>query len=49
MKAAVVTDFSQPLEIVEREVPEPTEGQVLIQMETCGLCHARRGLVDLSH
>ena len=39
MKAAVVTDFSQPLEIVEREVPEPTEGQVLVRIETCGLCH----------
>jgi len=39
MKAAVVTDFSRPLEIVEREIPKPAGGQVLIQMEACGLCH----------
>jgi len=39
MKAAVVTDFSEALEIVEREVPVPTTGQVLVRLETCGLCH----------
>src|ERR1051325_9400456 len=39
MKAAVVTDFSRPLEIVERDVPEPAEGQVLVQMGATGLCH----------
>ena len=39
MKAAVVTAFSAPLEIVEREIPKPGVGQVLIRMETCGLCH----------
>lgn len=39
MKAAVVTAFHAPLEIVERETPAPGAGQVLIRMETCGLCH----------
>jgi propanol-preferring alcohol dehydrogenase len=39
MKAAVVTDFSKPLEVVERDIPEPRERQVLVQMEACGLCH----------
>ncbi|MCY7395731.1 MAG: alcohol dehydrogenase AdhP [Nocardioides sp.] len=39
MKAAVVTAFDQPLEILEREVPEPGPGQVLVRLETCGLCH----------
>jgi alcohol dehydrogenase, propanol-preferring len=39
MKAAVVTDFTRPLEVVEREIPQPAEGQVLVQMEACGLCH----------
>jgi propanol-preferring alcohol dehydrogenase len=39
MKAAVVTSFSSPLEIQEREVPEPGPGQVLVRMEACGLCH----------
>ncbi|HTW20240.1 MAG TPA: alcohol dehydrogenase AdhP [Mycobacteriales bacterium] len=39
MKAAVVTSFTQPLEIQERAVPEPGPGQVLVRMEASGLCH----------
>lgn len=39
MKAAVVTDFTAPLEIQQRDVPQPRAGQVLVRMETCGLCH----------
>ena len=39
MKAAVVTDFTQPLEIQDRPVPEPGPGQVLVRIEACGLCH----------
>jgi alcohol dehydrogenase, propanol-preferring len=39
MKAAVVTSFSEALEIVERDVPEPGVGQVLIRLQACGLCH----------
>jgi propanol-preferring alcohol dehydrogenase len=47
MKAAVVTAFTEALEIVEREVPAPSTGQILVRLETCGLCqtdiHAARG------
>lgn len=39
MKAAVVTSFTAPLEVVQRDIPEPAAGQVLIRLETCGLCH----------
>jgi len=39
MKAAVVTRFSGPLEIEELPVPEPGPGQVVVRMETSGLCH----------
>src|SRR3954454_22980067 len=39
MKAAVVTDFTQPLEIEDRPVPDAGPGQVLVRMEACGLCH----------
>ncbi|GHF08617.1 alcohol dehydrogenase AdhP [Pseudolysinimonas yzui] len=39
MKAAVVTSFTAPLEIQERDIPEPGPGEVLIHLETCGLCH----------
>jgi propanol-preferring alcohol dehydrogenase len=39
MKAAVVTSFTAPLEIQERDIPEPGTGEVLVRMEACGLCH----------
>jgi propanol-preferring alcohol dehydrogenase len=39
MKAAVVTDFTQPLELQDRPIPEPGPGEVLVRMEACGLCH----------
>jgi propanol-preferring alcohol dehydrogenase len=39
MKAAVVTDFREPLRIDDREVPQPGAGQILVRMEASGLCH----------
>ena len=39
MKAAVVRAFDQPLRIEERPIPMPAHGQVLVKMETCGVCH----------
>jgi propanol-preferring alcohol dehydrogenase len=39
MKAAIVTSFTAPLQIEEVAVPEPGPGQVLVRMETSGLCH----------
>jgi alcohol dehydrogenase, propanol-preferring len=39
MKAAVVTSFDKPLEIEDIDVPEPGPEQVLVRIETCGLCH----------
>jgi propanol-preferring alcohol dehydrogenase len=39
MKAAVVRSFEQPLDIEDVPVPEPTHGQVLVRVETSGLCH----------
>lgn len=40
MKAAVVTEFHVPLEIQDLPIPEPGPGQVLVRMETSGLCHS---------
>ncbi|WP_148616322.1 alcohol dehydrogenase catalytic domain-containing protein [Nocardioides rubriscoriae] len=40
MKAAVVTSLSAPLEVVERAVPDPGTGEVLLQLQACGLCRA---------
>ena len=39
MKAAVVHDFKHPLSVEEVPTPEPGPEQVLVQIETCGLCH----------
>ena len=39
MQAAVVTEFTKPLEMQTLAVPEPGPGQVLVRMETCGVCH----------
>jgi propanol-preferring alcohol dehydrogenase len=39
MKAAVVRSFDQPLAIEDLPIPEPGPGQVLVRVETCGLCH----------
>lgn len=39
MRAAVVTAFDRPVELVERPVPEPGAGEVLVRIEASGLCH----------
>ncbi|CAN5240758.1 alcohol dehydrogenase AdhP [soil metagenome] len=39
MKAAVVSAFTAPLTIEDRAIPEPGHGEVLVHLETCGLCH----------
>lgn len=39
MKAAVVHDFAKPLEIDEVPIPEPGYGEVVVKVETSGLCH----------
>ena len=37
MKAAVLTGFGTPLVLDEVPVPEPGAGEVLIQVEACGV------------
>lgn len=39
MKAAVVNDFTKPLAIAETPKPVPGPGEVLVKVETAGLCH----------
>lgn len=39
MKAAVVNQFKEKLEIKELEIPTPGHGEILIKMEACGVCH----------
>jgi propanol-preferring alcohol dehydrogenase len=39
MRAAVVTAFDRPLIVEDRPRPEPGAGEILVRMETSGLCH----------
>ena len=39
MKAAVVNQFKEKLEVKQVERPTPGVGEVLIKMEACGVCH----------
>src|SRR6202041_3481062 len=39
MRAAVVTDFPSPLQVKDLPIPEPGDGEVLVRIETSGLCH----------
>ena len=39
MQAAVVTEFGAPLSVSEVELPCPGPGEVLVKLETSGVCH----------
>ncbi len=40
MIVAQVTKKGGPFELVERPVPQPRAGQVLIKVQACGICHS---------
>ena len=40
MRAVQVSEPNGPLELVEREIPEPGAGWVRIKVEACGICHS---------
>jgi D-arabinose 1-dehydrogenase-like Zn-dependent alcohol dehydrogenase len=40
MKAAQISKPGADFEIVQREVPQPTTGQVRIKVQACGVCHS---------
>ena len=40
MKAAQIPKPGGDFEIVEREIPKPGAGQVLIKVQACGVCHS---------
>src|SRR5215475_897872 len=40
MRAVQVPRAGGPLELVEREIPEPKAGWVRIKVEACGVCHS---------
>ena len=46
MKTAQISKPGAGFQIVEREVPEPVEGQVRIKVQACGVCHSDVLTVD---
>src|SRR6201985_33347 len=40
MKVAQVSKPKEPLQIVERQIPQPDAGQVRIKVQACGVCHS---------
>ena len=40
MRAVQVSKAKGPLEVVEREIPEPKSGWVRVKVEACGVCHS---------
>ncbi|HSF08052.1 MAG TPA: alcohol dehydrogenase catalytic domain-containing protein, partial [Nitrospirales bacterium] len=40
MKAVEVRQAKGSLQLVEREVPNPGSGQVLVKVQACGICHS---------
>jgi D-arabinose 1-dehydrogenase-like Zn-dependent alcohol dehydrogenase len=40
MQAVQVAKAGGPLELVERDVPVPPEGHVLVKVQACGICHS---------
>jgi len=40
MRAVQVTQPNGPLQLVERDVPQPGAGAVRVKVEACGICHS---------
>ncbi|UJR11368.1 hypothetical protein I4U23_015548 [Adineta vaga] len=40
MKAAVITSFTQPLEIKQVKIPKPGPKEILVKNIACGVCHS---------
>ncbi|MGO1376799.1 MAG: alcohol dehydrogenase catalytic domain-containing protein, partial [Psychrobacter sp.] len=39
MKAAVLHEFHQPLQIEEVDIPTPGAGEIVVKMQASGVCH----------
>ena len=46
MKAAVVREFGEALQVEEIPAPVPAPDEVLVQVEACGVCHSDLHLAD---
>jgi S-(hydroxymethyl)glutathione dehydrogenase/alcohol dehydrogenase len=39
IRAAVLEEFGQPLEVQELDLAEPKAGEALVRLVACGVCH----------
>src|ERR1700677_5129520 len=39
IRAAVLEQFGQPLNVTELDLAEPRAGEVLVRLAACGVCH----------
>lgn len=46
MKAIQVAAKGAPMKLVEIPIPEPGEGQVLLRVEACGVCHGDAKVIE---
>jgi alcohol dehydrogenase, propanol-preferring len=46
MKAAVLHELKKPMAVEEVERPRPGEGEVLIKLEACGVCHSDLHIIE---
>jgi alcohol dehydrogenase, propanol-preferring len=49
MRAMVFEEVGQPLRAVERAVPQPGPGQLLLRVHACGVCRTDLHLLDGEH
>src|SRR5215217_4495481 len=46
MRAAVAQGVNEPLSLVERDVPTPGPGEVLVKLTACGVCYSDLNLLQ---
>jgi S-(hydroxymethyl)glutathione dehydrogenase / alcohol dehydrogenase len=45
-RAAILYAFHEPFRIEEIELADPKEGEVLVEMHSCGICHSDISMID---
>ena len=46
MRAAVLEELGKPLVFKDVPVPKPERGEIIVKLETCGVCHSDLHLQD---
>lgn len=46
MKAVQVAAKGEPMQLVQIPIPQPKEGQVLLRVEACGVCHGDAKVIE---